>query len=164
MSVAGAGTAAARLVHAVDDRLPEPDGVLTHLFPTPAAISALGPGANAGPRRRVHAVCAAAAALADGSLLVDSGRTTTGLTADLVAQPGIGPWTAGYVAMRLLRDPDVLLVGDLVLRKGAALLGLPDAPRSLAARSERWRPYRSYAGMHLWRTALARRGRLDSRP
>jgi AraC family transcriptional regulator of adaptative response / DNA-3-methyladenine glycosylase II len=164
VSVAGAQTAAARLVRAVDDRLPAPDGALTHLFPTPGAVAALGPEAIAGPRRRAQAVSAAAAAMADGSLRVDAGRTTAGLTADLVAQPGIGPWTAGYVAMRLLRDPDVLLVGDLVLRKGAALLGLPDAPRVLAARSERWHPYRSYAGMHLWRTALAQRGRLDSRP
>ncbi len=164
VSVAGAQTAAARLVHGVDDRLPAPDGELTHLFPTPAAIAALGPQAIAGPRRRAHAVCAAAAAMADGSLSVSGDRPTAELTSDLVAQPGIGPWTAGYVAMRLLRDTDILLVGDLVLRKGAALLGLPGSPGALAAHSVRWRPYRSYAGMHLWRTALERRGRLHSGP
>ncbi len=164
VSVAGAQTAAARLVRGVDDRLPqwdsqEPDGPLTHLFPTPGAIAALGPAAIAGPRRRAAAVCAAAAAMADGALIVDGGRSTADLTSDLVAQPGIGPWTAGYVAMRLLRDADVLLVGDLVLRQGAALLGMPDTPAGLSARSRAWRPYRSYAGMHLWLTALALRRR-----
>ena len=163
VSVAGAQTAASRLVRAVDDRLPEPDGPLSHLFPTPGAIAELGPSAIVGPRRRAHAVCGAAAAMADGSLAVHSGRVPRELTTELVAQPGIGPWTAGYVAMRLLPDTDVLLVGDLVLRRGAALLGLPDTPGALAAHSAAWRPFRSYAGMHLWRTALAQRGRLDSR-
>ena len=162
VSVAGAQTAAARLVRAVDDELPEPDGPLTHLFPTPAAIAALGPSAIVGPRRRAAAVIAAAAAMADGSLSVQADRPAAALTTDLVARPGIGPWTAGYVAMRLLPDPDVLLVGDLVLRRGAALLGLPDSRRALEAHSAAWRPYRSYAGMHLWRTALAERGRLES--
>ena len=66
--------------------------------------------------------------MAEGSLIVTADRTTAELTADLVSRPGIGPWTAGYVAMRLLGDRDVLLTGDLVLRAGAALLGLPATP------------------------------------
>lgn len=159
VSVAGAQTAATRLVLAADDRLPSPDGPLTHLFPTPAAIAELGPGLIAGPRRRALAICGAAAAMAEGSLTVTADRTTDVLTADLVSRPGIGPWTAGYVAMRLLGDRDVLLTGDLVLRAGAALLGLPATPTALAARSANWRPYRAYAGMHLWRAALGERAR-----
>lgn len=155
VSVAGAQTAAARLTIAADQRLSAPDGELTHLFPSPAAIAALGPDAIAGPRRRADAIYAAAAAVADGSLVVDATRGTAELTADLVARPGIGPWTAGYVAMRLLADRDVLLTGDLVLRGGAALLGLPERPAELARHGESWRPYRSYAGMHLWRVALS---------
>jgi AraC family transcriptional regulator of adaptative response / DNA-3-methyladenine glycosylase II len=155
VSVAGAQTAAARLTIAADERLPTPDGGLTHLFPSPAAIAELGPAPIAGPRRRAQAICDAAAAIADGSLVVDASRSTAGLTADLVSRPGIGPWTAGYVAMRLLADPDVLLTGDLVLRMGATLLGLPDRPAELAGRGARWSPFRSYAGMHLWRAALA---------
>ena len=97
--------------------------------------------------------------------MVDATRGTAELTADLVARPGIGPWTAGYVAMRLLADRDVLLTGDLVLRGGAALLGLPAKPAELARHGERWRPYRSHAGMHLWRAALAdaARRRADAR-
>jgi len=159
VSVAGAQTAATKLVVAADDRLPKPDGVLTHLFPTPAAIAWLGSSFIVGPRRRALAICAAAAAMADGTLIVTADRTTDSLTADLVARPGIGPWTAGYVAMRLLGERDVLLTGDLVLRGGATLLGLPATPAALAARSESWRPYRSYAGMHLWRAALTERAR-----
>ena len=70
-----------------------------------------------------------------------------------MALPGIGPWTAGYVAMRALGAPDVLLTTDLVLLKGATRLGLPPAPRELAGHALRWAPFRSYAGLHLWRTA-----------
>jgi AraC family transcriptional regulator of adaptative response / DNA-3-methyladenine glycosylase II len=158
VSVAGAQTAAARLVGAADQRLPTPVGDLTHLFPTPDSIAELGPGAIAGPRRRAHAVIAAAAAIADGSLDVSSDRSAVDVTADLVSRSGIGPWTAGYVAMRLGTDRDVLLTGDLVLRNGAALLGLPQTPSALAVRSVGWRPVRSYAGMHLWAAALAHRG------
>jgi len=159
VSVAGAQTAAARLTVAADERLPVPDGELTHLFPSPATIADLGPGFIAGPRRRAQAICDAAAAMADGSLVVNMERSTAELTADLVARPGIGPWTAGYVAMRLLADPDVLLTGDLVIRAGANLLGLPGRPADLERRSAAWRPYRSYAGMHLWRVALAEAAR-----
>lgn len=155
VSVAGAQTAAARLAVAADDRLSEPDGELTHLFPSPSAIAALGPGFIAGPRRRAQAICDAAADMADGTLVVDPARCTADLTTDLVMRPGIGPWTAGYVAMRLLADPDVLLTGDLVIRAGARLLGLPDRPVELERRSATWQPFRSYAGMHLWRVALA---------
>lgn len=164
VSVAGAQTAAAKLVHAADQRLTEPDGELTHLFPSAKAVALLGPDLIVGPRRRAQAIVGAAAAMADGTLEVTSDRSTAELTADLVALPGIGPWTAGYVAMRLLADRDVLLTGDLVLRNGAELLGLPATPAALASRSAAWRPYRSYAGMHLWRAALASRARLDSRP
>ncbi|MGS0685778.1 DNA-3-methyladenine glycosylase family protein [Nakamurella sp. GG22] len=164
VSVAGAQTAAAKLVHAADQRLPEPDGELTHLFPTPEAVAQLGTALIVGPRRRAAAVIGAAAAMADGTLEVTPERSTADLTADLVALPGIGPWTAGYVAMRLLTDRDVLLTGDLVLRSGAELLGLAATPAALALHSAAWRPYRSYAGMHLWRAALATRARLDSRP
>ncbi len=159
VSVAGAQTAAARLTIAADDRLSAPQGELTHLFPSPAAIADLGPGLIAGPRRRAQSVCDAAAAMADGSLVVDPERSTAELTADLLARPGIGPWTAGYVAMRLLADPDVLLTGDLVIRAGAGLLGLPGRPPELLRHSAMWRPYRSYAGMHLWRVALAEAAR-----
>ena len=78
----------------------------------------------------------------------------------LVALPGIGPWTAGYVAMRVLGSPDILLTSDLALRQGGAKLGLPGEARALASRGAGWAPWRSYAGMHLWRAAGAPVGSL----
>ena len=73
------------------------------------------------------------------------------LEARLLALPGIGPWTAGYIALRVLGSPDVLLTGDLALRQGAARLGLPSDPAGLQEHGTRWAPWRSYAGLHLWR-------------
>lgn len=148
VSVAGARTAATRLVALADDRLPEPVDGLTHLFPEPARIAALGPTAFVGPRIRAQAVVTAAAAIADGTL--DLNRTDAHARSVLLAMPGIGPWTADYLSMRIFGAPDVLLVDDLAIRRGAAALGLPDQPKDLAARGLDWRPYRSYAGMHLW--------------
>ena len=88
-------------------------------------------------------------------LVVAPERERAELRADLLALPGIGPWTAGYLAMRVTREPDELLVSDLALRNGAVRLGLPGDPRALAARGEAWAPWRSYASMHLWRAAAA---------
>jgi AraC family transcriptional regulator of adaptative response / DNA-3-methyladenine glycosylase II len=93
--------------------------------------------------------------MADGTLAVHVGRDTDELRADLEAQPGIGPWTSGYVLARVLGSPDVLLTTDIALRKGAAALGLPNDQEGLTARAQAWRPWRSYAGMHLWRAAAA---------
>lgn len=124
---------------------------LTHLFPSADALAALGPAAIAGPQRRAATIADAAADIAAGRLVVDAGRRTAELTDELVARNGIGPWTAGYVAMRVLGDPDIALIGDLALRHGASALGLPKDPKALAAHAERWRPFRSYAGMYLWR-------------
>ena len=148
VSVAGARTVATRLVAMADDRLPEPIDGLTHLFPQPARIAALGPTAFAGPRARAEAIVGVARAMADGHLTLDPAFPPTRST--LLALPGIGPWTADYLAMRVLGDHDVLLVDDLAIRRGAAALGLPDQPKDLAARGLAWRPFRAHAGMHLW--------------
>jgi AraC family transcriptional regulator of adaptative response / DNA-3-methyladenine glycosylase II len=87
--------------------------------------------------------------------VLDLGDTRQDLESRLMALPGIGPWTAGYVAMRVLGSPDILLTSDLALRQGAGRLGLPGEARALAARGAAWAPWRSYAGMHLWRAAGA---------
>lgn len=167
VSVAAARTALGRLTAASGERVTSTISGLTHLFPSPDAIAALGTDGIGGPRRRAAAIIAAARDMADGRLVVDAGRQTAELTADLVERAGIGPWTAGYVAMRVLGDPDVLLTGDLALRHGAAALGLPDDVQALTTRAERWRPFRSYAGMYLWRSCpppiRATRPRADSR-
>jgi AraC family transcriptional regulator of adaptative response / DNA-3-methyladenine glycosylase II len=94
-----------------------------------------------------------AAALAAGDLVVDAGRDPDELRAELEALPGVGPWTAGYVGLRVLGVTDVLLDTDLAVRRGAAALGLPADAEGLRKRARSWRPWRSYAGMHLWRAA-----------
>jgi AraC family transcriptional regulator of adaptative response / DNA-3-methyladenine glycosylase II len=148
VSVAAARTALGRLTAAIGE--PVDLGGFTRLFPTAAAIAEHGRVVLRGPARRIDAIVGAATALADGSLAIGVGESRDELEARLLALPGIGPWTAGYVAMRVLGSPDVLLTGDLALRQGAARLGLPADPRGLAERSAAWAPWRSYAGMHLW--------------
>ena len=140
------------------------DPRLTTLFPAAGDLAALDPGAIPGPRRRAATVLTTSAAIAAGELVIDSGRRSDELAADLVARPGIGPWTAQYVTMRVLGDPDVLMVDDLVLRQGAVAVGLPTDPTLLAEHARRWSPFRSYAGLHLWRAAAAARSRRHAPP
>jgi AraC family transcriptional regulator of adaptative response / DNA-3-methyladenine glycosylase II len=155
VSVAAARTAAARLTEALGERLPPALAVpgAELLFPTPAAIAEHGAEVLTGPVRRIASVCTVAAALADGTLALDPGRDPADLRAELVALPGVGPWTAGYLAMRVLGDPDELLAEDLGVRRGAAALDLPSDIPGLTARAAAWRPWRSYAATHLWRRA-----------
>lgn len=155
VSVAGARTALGRLVAALGEDLP-PEiaaGGVTRVFPSPAVIAEHGGGVLRGPARRIDTVLRVCALLAEGELRLDAGWTRDELAAHLLAVPGIGPWTAGYVAMRVAGDPDVLLTGDLALRAGAGAVGLPSDARGLAEAGRRWAPWRSYAGMHLWRVA-----------
>ncbi|PPF85539.1 hypothetical protein C5B96_05540 [Subtercola sp. Z020] len=150
------GTLAAALGDRLDARLAAiaPAG-LSLLFPTAAQLSAGGVGVVRGPASRVRTILAVADALADGSLVLGRDRSVPELMASLEAMPGIGPWTAGYVAMRVLGAPDILLDGDLALRAGAAALGLPSERRELVRFAERVAPWRSYFGMHLWRDAVS---------
>ena len=126
---------------------------LPGLFPTALEIAEHGAGSLRGPASRVKSVLGAARALADGSLRLDVGMPADEFTARLTALPGIGPWTAGYLAMRVLGNPDVLLSSDLVMLASAARLGLPSTVRGLSAHGLRLAPWRSYAGMHLWGAA-----------
>jgi AraC family transcriptional regulator of adaptative response / DNA-3-methyladenine glycosylase II len=123
------------------------------LFPTALEIAEHGAGLLRGPASRVASILGAARAIADGSLRLDVGMPVDEFTARLTALPGIGPWTAGYLAMRVLGNPDVLLSSDLVMLASASRLGLPATARSLAVHGERWAPWRSYAGLHLWGAA-----------
>jgi AraC family transcriptional regulator of adaptative response / DNA-3-methyladenine glycosylase II len=153
VSVAGARTVVGRLVEAAGDELPEHDGVITHLFPTPAALAELAdlqPETFAMPAARRNALAALARAVDAGDVIIDPGADPTELRASLVRLPGIGPWTAEYVAMRALRDPDAFMPTDLGIRRAAVALGLPDDPARLAELTEGWRPWRSYAMAHLW--------------
>jgi AraC family transcriptional regulator of adaptative response / DNA-3-methyladenine glycosylase II len=153
VSVAGARTVAGKLVHAAGEQLSAPDGGVTHLFPTPSALAELAerePGAFAMPAGRRRALGALAAAVASGDVVIDAGADPLELRRSLVALPGVGPWTAEYVALRALRDPDAFMPTDLGIRRAAASLGLPGDPASLAPVADAWRPWRSYAMAHLW--------------
>ncbi|MEU8297633.1 AlkA N-terminal domain-containing protein [Micromonospora sp. NPDC048909] len=105
------------------------------------------------PAARRETIRGLARAVAEGELDLAPGGDREETVRRLAALPGIGPWTAGYVAMRALGDPDVLLHTDLAVRRGAAALGLPDQPTTLDAYADRWRPWRSYALIRLWRAA-----------
>jgi AraC family transcriptional regulator of adaptative response / DNA-3-methyladenine glycosylase II len=96
-----------------------------------------------------------AESLADGRLRLDVAMPVADFRAALLAQPGIGPWTADYLAMRVLGNPDILPVDDLVIRQSAAALGLADGRKALVERGARWSPWRSYAALHLWRARPA---------
>ncbi|WP_264029604.1 AlkA N-terminal domain-containing protein [Cellulosimicrobium sp. SH8] len=155
ISVAAARTHLSRLAAALGTPFASRFGP-TRLFPTAAQLADGGTVHVRGPARRTAAILGVARALADGTLALSPADDPAAQREALEAMPGVGPWTSGYVAMRVLHDPDVLLDGDLALRAGAAALGLPDDRRALAARAERWAPWRSYAAMHLWRAAAPR--------
>ena len=150
VSVAGARTLAARIVAAHGEPLAEPVGDVTHAFPSAATIAGLSPTDFAMPRARGAALIDACAKVADGSLVLDAGSDRTEAVAALQAVRGIGPWTAGYVAMRALGDPDVFLPSDLGVRHALAALGADSTPRGAATLADAWRPWRSYALHHLW--------------
>ncbi|MDG4762091.1 AlkA N-terminal domain-containing protein [Micromonospora sp. WMMD710] len=105
------------------------------------------------PGGRRETLRALARAVVDGSLDLAPGVDREETVRGLLALPGIGPWTANYLAIRALGDPDVLLGTDLAVRRGAAALGLSDNPTTLERYAERWRPWRSYATTRLWRAA-----------
>jgi AraC family transcriptional regulator of adaptative response / DNA-3-methyladenine glycosylase II len=151
VSVRGASTLSGRLVARFGTPLPTPWPALTHAFPEPRVLAETGetPLAQVGmPGARARSIQGLAKAVA-GGLALEPGGDVEATCAALVALPGIGEWTAQYVAMRALRWPDAFPHGDLVLRK--ALGGLP--PKALLARTEPWRPWRAYAAMHLWASA-----------
>jgi AraC family transcriptional regulator of adaptative response / DNA-3-methyladenine glycosylase II len=149
VSVAGARTLTARVVTAAGTPLAEPVGTLTHAFPRPDALAdadLTAVGLTGARRRTVHAL---AASLAGGSIPLDQGADRGEAGRALLAVPGIGPWTAALVGLRGLADPDVWLPGDLALRRSLAALGSSDTDAAT-----RWRPWRSYAVLHLWALAV----------
>ena len=150
VSTAAARTHAARLVRAVGDRVTDPAGGLTHVFPSPAQVAASDPEDLALPRTRRTTLLTLAAALTTGEVHLSPGADRAAARAALHALPGIGPWTVETVAMRALGDPDAFPVSDLGILAAARGLGLPDRPAALAARSQAWRPWRAYATQHLW--------------
>jgi AraC family transcriptional regulator of adaptative response / DNA-3-methyladenine glycosylase II len=153
VSVAAARTAAGRLAAAHGEPLRQPRGGVRVLFPAAATLSELDPARLAMPRARATALVRLCRALAAGELRLDSDAARDEARRALLAVPGIGPWTAGYVAMRALGDPDVFLVEDLGVRHALARLGGPRDPRAARALAAAWAPWRSYASQYLWQAA-----------
>lgn len=155
VSLAAARTATGRLV--VDHGEPlDLAGAhqVTRLFPSMGTLAAVEPGALPMPRARGRALVTLATVLADGSVRLDRSVDRAETRAALLALPGIGPWTADYVSMRALGDPDVFLPTDVGVRNAARRLGLED----VGVRSAAWRPWRSYALLHLWSVVLEEMG------
>lgn len=152
VSVTGARTVTGRIVavHGV----PVETGVpgLTHLFPRTSTLAAVDPATLPMPRARGRALVGLAGALATGEVALDRGPERDEVRARMLALPGIGPWTADYVAMRALAHPDVFLPTDVGVRIALTRLGLD--PAAEVARADAWRPWRSYALMHLWQTLM----------
>jgi AraC family transcriptional regulator of adaptative response / DNA-3-methyladenine glycosylase II len=146
VSVAAARTLGARLTATYGKPLAAPADGLTHLFPDAATIAAADPETMPMPRARARALVGLAAALAGGGVRLHPGADRDQVTERLLALPGIGPWTASYIRMRALSDPDVFLPGDAGVVR--ALRSLGAGPGAAPA----WRPWRSYAVHHLWAT------------
>ena len=152
VSTAAARTHAGRLVTAHGTPVDDPEGGLTHLFPSPQALAALNPETLAMPRTRRATFTTLVGQLADGTLHLGVESDWAEARARLLALPGFGPWTVDVIAMRAFGDPDAFLPTDLGIRRAAGELGLPSTPAALIARAEAWRPWRAYAVQYLWAT------------
>lgn len=150
VSVAAGRRLGEALLAAYGEPLQIPSGELTHLFPRSERLAEATLGELGMPAARREAVRAVSAALADGTVLLDPGADRDETEKALLGLRGVGPWTAGYIRMRALADPDVLLTSDVAVRSGMRRTGAE------AVDSEAWRPWRSYA-MHHFRHAAAGR-------
>jgi AraC family transcriptional regulator of adaptative response / DNA-3-methyladenine glycosylase II len=154
VSVAAARRLGARLTAAygkpLDRAVDGPAGPLTHCFPTAETLAEADPAGLPMPRSRAEALVGLARALAAGTLSLDPGASREDAGQQLLAMKGIGPWTAGYIRMRALSDPDAFLPGDAGVRHGLTALGAGPSPQSAARLAESWSPWRSYAVQHLW--------------
>ncbi len=148
VSVAAARTLVARLVTRVGQPIKGGTDGLMHSFPSPAALADANLDGLGMTGARVAALHALARAVTEGAL--DFAAPVEEVTVALAALPGFGDWTAQYVALRALGEPDAFPAADLVLRRMAAAGGTPLTARSLEARAEAWRPWRGYVALHLW--------------
>lgn len=158
VSVAAATTLARRLVQAYGHPLDGmPDG-LDRLFPEPARLADAPLEAIGLPRTRASTLRSLARSCAEGQLDFGAGQRLEDFVQRCIALPGIGPWTAQYIALRALGQPDAFPAGDLVLQQ---MLGTPEnrlTERQTEQRSQPWRPWRAYAVLHLWHLSPPFRG------
>jgi AraC family transcriptional regulator of adaptative response / DNA-3-methyladenine glycosylase II len=154
ITVPGAIRLAGTLVARFGEPLRDPDGALTHVFPDPATLAGTDPASMGMPTARGVALLAVAAAVVADPHIFSAGRSLEEAVAQLRALPGIGEWTAQYIAMRQLREPDAFPAADIgLMRAMADQAGLRPTAAALLARAETWRPWRAYAAQHLWASA-----------
>ncbi len=151
ISVAAARGLAAKLVALTTRPLPLGDGALTHAFPTAQQLAAADLTQLGMPAARRSTITALARAAIDRSDLFQAANTLEENIARLRSIPGIGEWTAQYIALRGLHHPDAFPASDIgILCNARQLFAKPLSPAQLLARSEQWRPWRGYAAQHLW--------------
>ena len=168
VSVAGARALAGRLVTTLgvsarrDFGRPNNGAAVTRLFPTAEAIAAADPATLPLTRARAAALVGLAQAIAVGSVDLEPGADRDATGANLLALPGVGPWTVNYIRMRAFGDPDVFMPTDLGVRRGLEALGVDGRADVAESLARRWRPWRSYALQHVW--AASASARSSSRP
>jgi AraC family transcriptional regulator, regulatory protein of adaptative response / DNA-3-methyladenine glycosylase II len=155
ITVAAATRLAGRIVRDWGDPLPAGlDSIvpgLTHVFPSAERLGAADLASLPMPRARSKAIEAMAQAIAGDSTIFESRGELGEVITRLKALPGIGEWTAQYIAMRQMREPDAFPAADIgLLRAMAGCDGVRPSPPALAVRAEAWRPWRAYAALHLW--------------
>jgi AraC family transcriptional regulator of adaptative response / DNA-3-methyladenine glycosylase II len=153
VSVAGATTLCGRLVQRFGDAATSPHAQITHHFPQAATLAEMEPSAIAAigiPGARARTISGLSRLAADGGLQMAPGTSLGAALACLKSVPGIGDWTAHYIALRALRFPDAFPAGDLGLQKAAAGNGGRLTENQLAARAQAWSPWRGYAAIALW--------------
>jgi AraC family transcriptional regulator, regulatory protein of adaptative response / DNA-3-methyladenine glycosylase II len=143
---------AAKLAERHGEPLAEPVGTITHRFPSSAALAQIDPSSLPMPRGRARALRELARRVDRGDLRLDVGADAGASVTGLLAISGIGPWTASYIAMRALGDPDAYPLGDAGLRRALEQQGLSLDRVAEKRLAEAWRPWRSYAVVHLWRS------------
>ncbi|AOG22838.1 hhH-GPD superbase excision DNA repair family protein [Acidovorax sp. RAC01] len=160
ITVAAARTLGQRLVEHLGEPVATPWSDLNRLFPTPAVLASAS-GDTLGRlgivRQRQAAIVALARAVDSGALALNALADVPATLAALCALPGIGDWTAQYIAMRVLRWPDAFPAGDVALHKALGVQGERNPARAALQASEAWRPWRSYGVVRAW-TALAAGG------
>ena len=151
ITVGGALRLAGKLIAGHGRPLIAPEPPLTHVFPEPAVLASADLSTLGMPRSRAVALSAVAAAVVADPDIFAAGRDLEEAIAQLRSLPGVGEWTAQYIAMRQLREPDAFPAADVgLLRAMARWEGLRPSAGQLLARAERWRPWRAYAAQHLW--------------
>jgi len=156
ITVKGATALAGRIAEKFGKRSTANNG-LTHFFPEPAVLADGNLASIGMPKARIETIRSLARAVCDGKIKFEGIVDTDAFLARLSEIPGIGQWTAQYVAMRALGEPDAFPTGDLGLLRS---LGL-SAARELKDRAEAWRPWRAYAAMCLWHSGHQDRERVE---